>query len=103
MGTKTGAFRSAGGGGVGTGGGAGSSSALDLMTGMSSALDRMIRNPRSPAAGRSFVLPGFGAASASSSWGSSASSGSSDFGGGGAGGGSGGFGFGPVSVGPYGL
>src|SRR5437867_3264751 len=34
-----------GGGGSGLGGGAGSSSALVLMTGMSSALERIIRNP----------------------------------------------------------
>src|SRR5438876_8894173 len=37
-----------GGGGSGFGGGAGSSSALVLMTGMSSALERMMRNPNNP-------------------------------------------------------
>src|SRR5712664_2547449 len=106
FGTKTGAAGlvletplSGGGGGVGTGGGAGSSSALVRMTGMSSALERMMRNPRSPAAGLPCVFRGSGAASASSSPGSTASVG----GGGGSGLRSGGLGFGPVSVGPYGL
>src|SRR5712664_1711642 len=106
FGTKTGAaglvletLLSGGGGGVGTGGGAGSSSALVRMTGMTSALERMMRNPRSPAAGLPCVFRGSGAASASSSPGSTASVG----GGGGSGLRSGGLGFGPVSVGPYGL
>ena len=84
-----------GGGGSGFGGGAGSSSALVLMTGMSSALERMMRNPNNP---RSFFA-GLGTASVLAS--TSSSSGSSAFGGGG--GGSGGLGFGPISVGPYGL
>ena len=66
-GTKTAALLRGGGGGVGTGGGAGSSSALVLMTGMSSALERMIRNPRSPIAGVSAAH--FGAEIQAAGWG----------------------------------
>ena len=84
-------------GGSGLGGGAGSSSAAVLMTGMSSALERMIRNPNNPPF---FSVLGFSGASFALGA-TFFSSGSSSLGAGG--GGSGGLGFGPVSVGPKGL